>query len=330
MVRLVPILTSEMLDVNFDCTNTISSLTCTTVTKQALTELMLLIPTLPALMLLDHILEALKLFSVATDSLVSISTNIWLLHVTPTLTRQTQAALPPVHVMVPTMMMVSAVLTTKMSAARINAGGRMPLLTYALLTIPKFNSHVLELAFQLKLTVASLTIPMLTALQWRSLLEHANISSCTATTKILDARANVVTSDTDPVLKLLATSAVSVWNASMTVKVHYHLDSISNNRQLHCNQCCYLKRLPRRSHYCSAWNDLLRQQYCNWPSCLATINRRINDSRNWFRNSRQYSWLCLGLYLTECTVHGTTQSYQIMGADALTVLDSWAMNNLQL
>ena len=37
-----------------------------------------------------------------------------------------------------------------------------------------------------------------------------------------------------------------------------------------------------------------------------------------------------GMYQTECTVHGTTQSYQIMGADGLTILDSWAMNNLQL
>ena len=53
-------------DVNFDYTNTISSLTCTMVTNQALTELMLVIPTLPALMPLDHILVAVMLFSVAT------------------------------------------------------------------------------------------------------------------------------------------------------------------------------------------------------------------------------------------------------------------------
>ena len=37
-----------------------------------------------------------------------------------------------------------------------------------------------------------------------------------------------------------------------------------------------------------------------------------------------------GMYQTECTVHGTTQSYQIMGTDGLTVLDSLGMNNLQL
>ena len=48
---------------------------------------------------------------------------------------------------------------------QMNTGGTLPLLTHALLTIPKFNSHVLELAFQLKLTVASLSIPMLTALK---------------------------------------------------------------------------------------------------------------------------------------------------------------------
>ena len=83
---------------------------------------------------------------------------------TLTLSAQTQAALSPVHVMLPTMVMVSAVLTTTMSAAQMYAGGRMPLLTHALLTIPKFNSPVLELAFQLKLTVASLSIPMLTTL----------------------------------------------------------------------------------------------------------------------------------------------------------------------
>ena len=37
-----------------------------------------------------------------------------------------------------------------------------------------------------------------------------------------------------------------------------------------------------------------------------------------------------GMYQTECTVLHTTQSYQIMGAYGLSVLDSWAMNNLQL
>lgn len=149
--------------VNFDCINTISSLTCTTVTKpitkQALTELML--------MPLDHILVAVMLFSVVTDSFVPISTNIWLLHVTLTLSAQTQAALSPVHVMLPTMVMISTVLSTTMSAAQMNAGGRISLLTHALLTIPKFDSPVPELAFQLKLTVASLSIPMLTTLQWR-------------------------------------------------------------------------------------------------------------------------------------------------------------------
>ena len=77
MVWLVPNVGSDVAwDVNFDCINTISYLTFTTVTEQALTELMLVIPTLPALMPLDHKLVAVMLFSVATDSLVPISTNI--------------------------------------------------------------------------------------------------------------------------------------------------------------------------------------------------------------------------------------------------------------
>ena len=94
---------------------------------------MAVIPTVPALMRLEHILVAVMLFSEATDSLVPISTNVQRITVKPTLPAQTQAVLLPAHVMLPTTVMVSAVFTTRMSAAQMNADGPMPSLTHALL-----------------------------------------------------------------------------------------------------------------------------------------------------------------------------------------------------
>ena len=126
---------------------------------------MAVIPTVPALMRLEHILVAVMLFSEATDSLVPISTNVQRITVKPTLPAQTQAVLLPAHVMLPTTVMVSAVFTTTMSDSQARMSGTMPILTYALLTIPKYNSHVLVVTFQSKLTVTSSSIPMLTTLQ---------------------------------------------------------------------------------------------------------------------------------------------------------------------
>ena len=89
------------------------------------------VPFIPTL--LDRIFVYMILNTLAMVWLVLILTNIRLPHVTPSLPTQTQAAPSPVLVMMFTMVMVSAVFTTRMSAAQMNADGPMPSLTHALL-----------------------------------------------------------------------------------------------------------------------------------------------------------------------------------------------------